>query len=60
MYESGNGVPLDLVAAYVWYRLAQTNGIDLAAQNRSQLVERMTEKQIDEAEDLVTRWIAGH
>jgi len=50
---SGQGVPKDLVLAYMWFRLAGT-------ENLSDVKAQMTAAQIGEAERMAANWINSH
>ena len=52
MYARGRGVPEDDVRAYAWYNLAAEQGYEPAVKARKRLRERMTAKQIAQAEKL--------
>ncbi len=60
MYEYGNGVSQDFVTAHMWYDLAQVHGIDLAGQGRDDIAGQMTSSQIEQAEQLASKWMAEH
>jgi TPR repeat protein len=53
LYEQGRGLPLDYVAAYIWYSRALAVGDASGADRRNQLSHLMTRKQIDEATSLL-------
>jgi TPR repeat protein len=52
LFATGRGVRRDYVQAYKWFALAG------AMANRNFVAERMTGRQIDEAEELVRAWQA--
>lgn len=54
MYETGQGVPEDYVQAYAWLNLAAAQGYESAIQGKDELRERMTDKQIAQAQELST------
>ena len=54
LYESGKGVQLDYVAAYTWYSRAIASGDRKSTELRKSLSHRMTRKQLDEANALVS------
>jgi TPR repeat protein len=50
LYERGDGVPRDLVAAYQWYDLAAKHGSGADEQLREELAKQMTPEQMSEAQ----------
>ncbi len=59
-YQAGKGVPKDYVLAYLWYNLAAARENPFAADNRDELVKRMTPDQIAEAQRMAREWMAKH
>ena len=57
-YESGSGVPNDIVQAHMWYDLAARQGDENATKNRESLAGKMTLEQIAEAKKLADEWRA--
>ena len=55
MYALGKGVEKDPVSAYAWAALAADNGLEAAAQNRSDLRELLTTDQFAQAVALKKR-----
>lgn len=62
LYQSGRGVPKDLVQAHLWYNLA-ASGFDwrastreLAFARRNTLESQMTSAQVREAQRLASEW----
>jgi TPR repeat protein len=51
MYEKGEGVPQNLIKAYVWCSLASANGNGLAKKSLAILRSKMTPQQIGQAEN---------
>src|SRR5262249_54522869 len=49
-YATGQGVPLDYVASYSWYKLAATAGYAPARKAMADLARIMTSKQLQAAE----------
>lgn len=49
MYERGEGVPMDLVQAYVWFTRAAASQNTYAAANRLSLERRLTAEQMGAA-----------
>jgi len=49
LYEQGKGVPMDYVAAYMWYKTASEGGERRAAARLKILSSVMTKAQIKEA-----------
>ena len=61
MYANGNGVPRDLVLAYMWLNLSAAQGDELARGNKDIIEQRMTREQIAEALQRLSRgWIETH
>jgi Sel1 repeat len=54
LYLDGRGVPQDYVQAYMWFRLADFSG----SSNLDTAKAHMTDRQILEAEELVSEWKA--
>ena len=52
-YKKGEGVPQDVVKAYMWYTLSTAQGDEAAAKNREHIAAKMTPAQIAAAERLV-------
>jgi TPR repeat protein len=52
----GEGGPLDLVQAHMWYSLAAGNGNAHAPGYRDDLARQMTAAQIAEAQKLAREW----
>ena len=62
-YDTGQGVPRDLVQAYKWYDVAAMRFPASAADNRAQAIKsrdlvaaRMTPPQVAEAQKLAREW----
>ena len=56
MYGTGNGVPLDYVAAYMWYNLAAAQGSKKAKKNRELISSRMTRGQVADGQRRAREW----
>ncbi len=59
-YLDGDGVPEDLVYAYMWYNLSAAPGNETARGNKDIIEQRMTREQIAEAQRLSREWIETH
>jgi len=59
MVARGQGVPQDLVSAYMWFNLAAMAGNQQAANNRDVAAQHMTQAQIVEAQKLAREWTAN-
>lgn len=59
LYAHGHGVPQDFVQAHLWYNLAASAGIGVAAGARDQLAARMSAAQVTEAQALARAWRPG-
>ncbi|RPH75883.1 MAG: sel1 repeat family protein, partial [Nitrospiraceae bacterium] len=55
-YSFGQGGPVDLVQAYMWYSLAAGNGNAHAPGYRVDLTRQMTPAQIAEAQKRAREW----
>ena len=60
MYSRGEGVPEDLVFAYLWYDLSAAQGNETAQSKKNVIEQRMTREQIAEAQRLSREWIETH
>jgi len=60
MYFSGEGVPVDYVAAYMWWNLAAAQGLEVAKGNKGIISKKMTSEQIAEARELSREWLTKH
>jgi hypothetical protein len=54
MYERGQGVPWDYVAAHMWFSLAAAEGLTQTLTSRDEVAAKMTPEQIAEAEKRFT------
>lgn len=52
----GEGVPKDLVLAYMWNNLAAARGVELALEARDALEADLTSAQIAEAQPVSREW----
>jgi len=57
VYAKGEGVAKNLVLAHVFYNLAATNGNENAKMNRDKANSLLTPLQINEAQDLASKWV---
>jgi hypothetical protein len=60
MYELGEGVPEDIVLAYMWYNLAAAQGNETAQSNKDRTERRMTREQIAEGQRMSREWLEAH
>ena len=65
MYEHGEGVTQDYVAAHKWFNLAAANkppgeSRDGSVDNRDIVAAKMTPEQIAEAQKLAREWMEQH
>lgn len=56
LHETGSGTPQNFVLAHQWYNLAAAEGNRHAATARDSLTERMTSKQLAEAQQAARAW----
>lgn len=57
MRYCGEGVPQDLIRAYMWWDIAAANGDDRAREARDYIAKEMTSSQIENAEQLAQECI---
>jgi len=60
MYANGEGVPEDIVLAYMWWNLAAAQGIESTRSNKDNLQQQMTRAQIAEGQRLTREWLEAH
>ncbi len=60
MYGDGDGVPEDHVLAYMWFNLSGAQGHVSAQESEDIIEQRMTRKQIAEAQRLAREWTETH
>ena len=60
MYANGDGVPKDLLFAYMWFNLSAAQGNETAQSNNEIIEQQMTREQIAEAQRLSREWIEAH
>jgi hypothetical protein len=60
LYFFGNGVPLDILKAHMWFSLAARGGITRAESLASEVEERMVPEQIEEATKMADQWTEKH
>ena len=56
-YDTGDGVPEDLVLAYMWFNLSAAQGHEIAQARKERIVARMTRGQIAEARRMLREWM---
>jgi len=56
LYYFGNGVPLDILKARMWFQVALDGGVARAANLISEVNDRMTPEQIEEAVAMAQEW----
>ncbi|MBF0500996.1 MAG: sel1 repeat family protein [Candidatus Riflebacteria bacterium] len=57
MYESGEGiVPQDYVMAHMWFNLASARGDTVAVKLRNRIANKMTLRQLEQAQELARNW----
>jgi TPR repeat protein len=54
----GKGIPQHFILAYMWFEIAAANGIEKAKAGQVQLAEKMTKKEVREAEIEARKWFA--
>ena len=55
-YETGRGVPKDVVQAHLWYNLAAANGYEDGVTRRNRLALNMAPRQIEQAQFQARNW----
>ena len=60
MYDNGEGVPEDIVLAYMWFNVAAIQGGGDAKENKDSLEQQMTREQVAEAKRLSREWLEAH
>jgi TPR repeat protein len=58
MYNSGRGVARDSVRSYMWMLLAADAGDAAASANKAIVARLLSQRQIEDAEDLSRQWLA--
>jgi len=56
MYAKGRGVPQDYVLTHMWFNIAGSNGMKDAIKNRAIVEKRMTQQQIEKAQEMARNW----
>jgi uncharacterized protein len=59
LYSTGQGVPLDHVAAHKWFNLAAMAGNPVAREWRKELAGEMTPDEIAEAQRQAREWLSA-
>ncbi len=58
MYKDGEGVTKDHTLAFMWWRIAASQGINKATENLSMVQRKMTSAQVGKAQELARECIA--
>ena len=56
MYVLGQGVPKDYVLAHMWFSISGSNGNQNALNSMRLLEEKMSQSQINKAQEMVKKW----
>ncbi|MDH4409681.1 MAG: hypothetical protein QE273_08695 [Verrucomicrobiales bacterium] len=56
-YALGEGVPEDVVTAYMWFNLSSAQGDEDSKLRKDELTERMTREQIAEGQKMSREWL---
>ena len=59
MYYNSQGVPKDLVLAYMLFNLSATSGNEDGSKNRERITKEMTPRQLEEGQTLTRNWKIG-
>jgi TPR repeat protein len=60
MYLQGRGTPVDYVAAYTWFKLAESAGSGDGQRLRAEVASKMTKQQIAAADRRADEWLKRH
>jgi len=60
MYENGQGVPVSLTRAYMWYSLSSASGNEAAKLNKHEVETKMDPDMIEQAQAMVREWSSSH
>jgi hypothetical protein len=60
MYAQGEGVTQDYVQAHMWFNIASANGDADARKNRDIVANKMSPKQLEQAQKLASDWMQQH
>jgi TPR repeat protein len=60
IYSAGCGVPIDMVAAHMWFNIAAMGGRKDAAQLRREVAEQMSDAEIGCAQRAARDWLKAH
>ncbi len=61
LYFKGKGVPQDYVRAHMWFNISMANGLmEEAGKLKNGTTKRMTQPQIQKAQQLAREWMAKH
>ena len=60
MYASGREVPVDLIAAHMWFNIAAMKGHAEAAQLRREIAAEMKDAEIGHAQRAARDWLKAH
>jgi uncharacterized protein len=58
IYSTGQGAPVDLVQAHMWFNLAALRGLPVAKESRRELADQMTEQQVAAALKAAREWMS--
>jgi TPR repeat protein len=56
-HGKGKGIPQHFILAYMWFKIAATNGVEKAEAGQIQLAEKMTKEEVKEAEIEARKWL---
>jgi uncharacterized protein len=60
MYSAGCGVPVDMVAAHMWFNIAAMRGRKDAGLRRREVAEQMSDAEIGNAQRAARNWLKTH
>lgn len=60
VHSTGQGAPMDLVAAHMWFNLAAVRGFAPAKLCRKELADQMTTAEIAAAQRAAREWLQAH
>ncbi len=58
MYATGRAVPVDRIAAHMWFNIAAMNGDRDAARHRREIAEEMSADEVAAAQRAARQWLS--
>jgi len=60
MYINGQGVIQNYIKAHKWINISAASGYENAAKYRDIFAKKMTQSQIEKAQELASQWMVNH